>query len=69
MTTRLEHAGAMDTEEKLPDYDADGELHGDQLLEAELVAAARPGRAIRMGYVIEQIIARDNLERPISPSA
>ena len=32
----------------------------------ERVAAARPGSAIRMGEVIEQIIARDNLERPVS---
>ena len=34
---------------------------------AERVAAARPGGAIRMGEVIERIIARDNLERPNSP--
>ena len=57
----------MDMEEKLPDGDADGDLHGDQLLVAERVAAARSGGAIRMGEVIERIIARDNLERPISP--
>ena len=56
-------------EEELPDGDADGELHGDQLIVAERVAAARPGGAIRMGDVIERIIARDNLERPISPPA
>ena len=43
----------MDMEEELPDGDADGELHGDQLLVAEQVAAARPGGAIRMGEVIE----------------
>ena len=36
---------------------------------AERVAAARPGSAIRMGDVIERIIARDNLERPNSPPA
>ena len=36
---------------------------------AERVAAARIGGAIRMGNVIEQIIARDNLERPVSPPA
>ena len=59
----------MDMEEELPDGDADGELHGDQLLVAERVAAVRPGGAIRMGDVIERIIARDNLERPISPPA
>ena len=57
----------MDMEVELPDGDADGELNGDQLLVAERVAAARPGGAIRIGDVIEQIIARDNLERPISP--
>ena len=34
---------------------------------AERVAAARPGGAIRMGKVIERIIARDNLERSASP--
>ena len=36
---------------------------------AERVAAARPGGAIRIGEVIERIIARDNLERPVSPPA
>ena len=56
-------------DEELPDSDADGELHGDQLLVAERVPAARPGGAIQMGDVIERIIARDNLERPISPPA
>ena len=61
VTRRLELAGAIEMEEKLPDGDADGELHGDQLLMAELVAASRPGAAIRMGEVIERIIARDNL--------
>ena len=66
---RLKLAGAMEMNEKLPDGDADGELHGDQLLVAERVAAARPGGAIPMGDVIERIIARDNLERPISPPA
>ena len=59
----------MDMEKKLPDGDADGELHGDQLLVAERVAVARPGGAIRMGEVIERIFASDNLERPISPPA
>ena len=57
----------MVMEEELPDSDADGELHGDQLLMAERVAAARPGGAIQMGDVIERIIARDNLKRPVSP--
>ena len=69
VTRRLEFAGAMDMEEELPDVDADGELHGDQLLVAERVAAARQGGAIRMGDVIERIIVRDNLERAISPPA
>ena len=59
----------MEMGEQLFDGDADGELHGDQLLMAERVAAARPGGAIRIGEVIERIIARDNLERPDSPLA
>ena len=54
---RLELAGEMEIEEKLPDGDADGELNGEQLLIAERVAAARPSGAIRMGEVIERIIA------------
>ena len=49
--------------------EANGELHGKQLLVADRVDAARPGRAIRMGDVIERIIAPYNLERPISPLA
>ena len=56
-------------EEELPDGDADGELHGDQLLVAERVAAARPGGAIRMSDVNERIIAHDYLARPVSPPA
>ena len=67
VTKRLELACAMDMEEKLADGDAAGELNCDQLVVAEQVAAARPGGAIRMGDVIERIIARDNLERVISP--
>ena len=63
VTKRLELAGVMDMEEKLPDGDADGELHGNQLLVVERVAAARPGGAIRMCDVIERIIASVNLER------
>ena len=46
---RLELAGQMDMEEELPDGDADGELHGDQLLVAKRVAVTQPGGAIRMG--------------------
>ena len=61
VTRLLELAGAMEMEEKLPDGDADGELDCHQLLMAERVAAVRPGGAIRMGEVIEQLIARDNL--------
>ena len=56
----------MEMEEELPDGDADGELHEDQLLMAERVAVARLGGAIRMGELIEQIIVRENLERPVS---
>ena len=67
VTRRLKLAGAMDMEEELPDGVAYSELHGDQLLVAERVAAARPGGAIRMGNVIERIIARDNFDRPVSP--
>ena len=66
VTRCLELAGAMEMDEELPDGDADGELHGDQLLVAERVAAARPGGAIRMGDVIERIIAFDNLELPLA---
>ena len=56
-------------EKELPDGYADCELYGDQLLVAERVAAARPGGANRMEEVIERIITRDNLERPLSPLA
>ena len=66
---RLELAGAIEMEKELPDGDADGELHGDQLLMAERVAAARLAGAIRMGEVIERIITRDNFERPNFPPA
>ena len=64
-----EFAGAMEMWENLLDGDADGELHGDKPLMAERVAAARPVNAIRMGEIIERIIAIDNLERPDSPLA
>ena len=40
VTRRLELAGAMEMEEKLPDGDAKCESHGDQLLMAERMAAA-----------------------------
>ena len=39
-------ANAMDIGEELPDYYANGELHGDGLIMAKQVAAARPGGAI-----------------------
>ena len=69
VSRRLELAGAMESEEELSDGDADGELNGDQLRMAERVAATRHYGAIRMGDVIKRIIARDNLERPVSPPA
>ena len=70
VTRRLELAVAMYMEDELPVGDSDGELlHGDQLLVAERVAVARPYSAIRMGNVIERIIDRENLERPVSPPA
>ena len=59
----------MDIEKELPDGDADSELHGDQLVVAERVAATRPSGAIRMGDVIERIIALDNLEPLVCPPA
>ena len=52
VTRRLEIAGAMKMLEELPDGDADGVLHGDLLLVAERVAAARPCSAIRISDVI-----------------
>ena len=69
VTRRLKLADQMDMEEEVPIGDADGELHGDQLLVAERVVASRPCGAIRMGDVIERIIARHNIKRPISPPA
>ena len=69
VTRRLKLAGAIKMEEELQDGDAEGELHGYQLLMAERVTAARPGCTIRMGEGIERIISRDNLERPVSPPA
>lgn len=53
--------------EELLDGYVYGKLHGDQLLMVKRVAVAQPGNVIQMGYVIEQIIARDNLKRALSP--
>ena len=47
--------------------DIEDEIYGDNLLMAENRAVSRPGSAIRMGEVIEQICARNNLKRPVSP--
>ena len=60
---RLKLAGAVNVEEKFPDNDEDGELHTDQILMAERVTIARPCCSIKMGDVIERIIASDHLER------
>ena len=49
---RLELAGAIKMEEELPNGYDDSELHRDQLVMAERVAAARPGGAIRISDVI-----------------
>jgi hypothetical protein len=48
------------------DEDED-EVQGDDLIRAQRAAAARPGTTIRMNDVIEQICARQNLQRPSSP--
>ena len=69
VTNRFERAGEMKIEDKLPDNDADGELHGDQLLMAERVIASRFGGAIRISNVLGRIIVRNNLERPLLPFA
>ena len=43
--------------DEIPDGDAHGELHGEALHQAERAAAARPGLAVRMGDVIERLMA------------
>ena len=48
----LERANVREIEKELPEGDADGELHGDQLLMAEQVDAARQVGAIRMDEMI-----------------
>ena len=45
----------------------EAELVGDDLLVAQRAAAARPGTSVRINDVIEQICARENLQRPTSP--
>ena len=67
VTRRFKIVDAMNMVTQLHDDYFEGELHGDQLLAAKREADARPGAAIRMSEVIERIIARDNLERPVSP--
>ena len=69
VTRRLKLSNVMDMVEELPYVDAEGERIGDQLLLAAQEAAGRPGGAIRMGDVIERIIASDNLEQQASPPA
>ena len=51
-----------DGENRMPDGDAHGELHGAELAQAERAAAARPGLAVRMGDVIERLMRRANAE-------
>ena len=65
--TRIQNDNTMEEEE--PDGDFDSELLNDQLLVAWRMADSRPNGAIRMGEIIERIIARENLERPVSPPA
>lgn len=47
--------------------DIDGKLDGEKFRVVESLAAARPGGAFEINTVIEGIIARDILERSISP--
>jgi len=44
-------------DDNVPDGDTQGELHGEALHQAERAAAARPGLAVRMGDVIERLMA------------
>ena len=60
LSRRLERAGVSNMEkEKLPNGDAYGELHADQILVAGKVAAARLGGVIGIGDLIKPFIARD----------
>jgi len=54
--------------EPIPDGDAQGELHGAELAQAERAAAARLGQAVCMGDVIERLIANASV-RPRSQKA
>ena len=67
LTRRLNRVGVMGMDEELHDSDAEGEVQGVKLLVVKRVAAARMDGAIRMGDVIERIIAHDNIEQPMSP--
>ena len=49
-------------DDQMPDGDAQGELHGAALDQAERAAADRPGLAVRMGEVIERLMTRANGE-------
>ena len=45
----------------------EAEIQGDDLVNAERAAAARPGTSFQINDVIEQIWAKQNLLRPTSP--
>ena len=47
--------------------DDEAEVQGDDLIQAQRAAAARPPPSVRINTVIERICARDHLERPSSP--
>ena len=47
--------------------DIEDEINCKNLLMAENQAVSRPGSAIQMGEAIEQICARNNIKRPVSP--
>ena len=47
----------------------EAEIQGDDLVNAERAAAARPATSVRINDVIKQICARQNLPRPTSPSS
>ena len=45
----------------------EAEVQGDDLIQAQRAAVARPPPSVRINTVIERICARDHLERPTSP--